>query len=533
MSEEDRPQPRRRLLAVARKSVRGQLIVPIVAILGVSAVLLHLSWGTEAWLISGEFAWAEWFWVDDAETAQTIILAVLELLAGVFAISITVVAIIVQLSATRYTSRVVDLFLADRFNTLVLFAYVVPLVYGFWLANSISPESYARVSMTVFVVLATLSLVVVIPYFNHLFRFLQPSNIINKIESSIEQSLNRTLARPETYARGRREVTNSLQQLSDIALSSVVQSDIALALQSLHSMRATALFYLEIKHRLHPGWFDIGSGHIMGLSEEMRAEIVNNRTWVEMEIFKHYEIAFTSSLRKVRDVSSCVAMNLRRIGTMGAATGADQTLEFVIKGFNTLIMYALSERDIRSAVHVFYQYRILAESVLERADMVEKIAEHFKYYGLNSQRRRIFFIMDAVAYDLRVLIESAFGRFPDTVEPLLRIFLELDQVAQTEAEVAFLKGVRKSQAMLGGFFIRQGEFGLAERVMADMRGEDKEFLRSVKRELYSVTSKEFWEIEDRGVSFYYVAEDQRQSMEDFFAWLLDESPPRELGAAGR
>ncbi|MCZ6553188.1 MAG: hypothetical protein O7A67_05235, partial [SAR324 cluster bacterium] len=93
--------------------------------------------------------------------------------------------------------------------------------------------------------------------------------------------------------------------------------------------------------------------------------------------------------------------------------------------------------------------------------------------------------------------------------------------------------VRKSQAMLGGFFIRHGEFGLAERVMADMRGEDKEFLRSVKRDLYSVTSKEFWEIEDRGVSFYYVAEDQRQSMEDFFAWLLDESPPRELEATGR
>ncbi len=153
--------------------------------------------------------------------------------------------------------------------------------------------------------------------------------------------------------------------------------------------------------------------------------------------------------------------------------GNDPTLDFVIKGFNTLIMYALSERDIRSAVHVFYQYRILAESVLYRADTVEKIAEHFKYYGLNSQRRRIFFIMDSVAYDLRVLIESAFDRFPDTVEPPLSIFLELDQVAQTEADLAFLKGVRKSQAMLGGFFIRHREFGLAERVMADMGGKTR------------------------------------------------------------
>jgi hypothetical protein len=163
---------------------------------------------------------------------------------------------------------------------------------------------------------------------------------------------------------------------------------------------------------------------------------------------------------------------------------------------------------------------------------VEKIAEHFKYYGQNSQRRRIFFIMDAVAYDLRALIELAYGKFPETVERLLRIFLELDQIAQSEADVSFLKGVRKSQALLGGFFIRKNQPELARRVMADIGLEKRDFLLSLKKDLFGVTTKEFWEIEDRGVSFYYVSETERESMETFFSWLLGEAEPLARGAAG-
>ena len=515
-------------------SVGGRMLIPIVAIMGVSAALLVFGFLAELWFVApGQgIVWHNWFTVDDPEIARGIVVQVLQTLSSVFAISITVVAIIVQLSATRYTSRVVDLFLADPFNAFVLFSYVVPLLYGFWLSYAITAESYSLVSMAIFNVLTSLAIVLLIPYFQYLFYFLQPSNIINKIEGSIEQTLRKVRLYPDYYDRARYEVNNSLQQLSDITLSSIAQSDIALALQSLNSMRDIAVFYLQLKGKLDERWFNVDSGQIMGLSEEMRAEIVRTRTWLEMEIFKRYEIAFTSSLRKVRDIASCVAMNLREIGSVAAATGNDQTLDFIIKGFNTLVMYTLSERDIRSAVHVFYQYRILAESILYRPEIVEKIAEHFKYYGQNSQRRRIFFIMDAVAYDLRMLIELSFGKFPETVERLLRIFLELDQAAQTETDIAFLKGVRKSQAMLGGFFIRHDQPDLARLIVADIGTEDKEFLLAIKKELFGVTSREFWEIEDRGVSFFYVRPEERESMEIFFSWLLGEQAPRGRTRAG-
>ena len=108
---------------------------PIAITLGVTIALLLLGRLGDLWLspAAGVRFLQDWIFVRDPLVARDVILNVLQVVAGIFAIMITVVAIIVQLSATRYTSRVVDLFLADPFNVLIFFAYVVPLIYGYWL----------------------------------------------------------------------------------------------------------------------------------------------------------------------------------------------------------------------------------------------------------------------------------------------------------------------------------------------------------------------------------------------------------------
>ena len=370
-----------------------------------------------------------------------------------------------------------------------------------------------------------------------MFFFLQPTNIIQKIERSVEKSLKMVLKKPRGSERWQFEVSNSIRQLSDISLSSISQSDIVLSLQCLNSIKQAGLYYLECKPRMPDAWFEIPPSHFVGMSDEMWKDTVAKRTWVEMEIFKQYEIAFTHSLRKFRDINSFVARNLREVTEKCAVMDSDDTLRFFIKCFNTFIMYALSERDIRSAVHVLYQYRLLGEAVLYRPDILEEIANHLKYYAHNSQRRNIFFIMDAVAYDLRILIELTFEKFPESTEPLLKTFLELDKAAVTRNDLSFLRGVRKSQAMVAGFFIRNNRLDLANRILADMDNESAEFLNQIRQDLFASTSSEFWEIDDRGVTFYFVSEEEKESVEQFFAMAINSktsaSPATpETGAAG-
>lgn len=505
-------------------------LTPIVLTIGVVTALLLFGRLADLWMAPDAPArlLEDWLFVRDPLVAREVILGALEVLAGIFAITITVVAIIVQLSATRYTSRVVDLFLADPFNVLVFFAYVVPLIYGMWLANVLTPGMALPMSVGVFMGLATLSIILVIPYFQYVFVFLQPRHIIERIERSIEKSLGEAERRPEAIEHARAEVSNSIRQLSDIALSSISQADIVLALQSLDSMKQAMVYYVAHKRALPPAWFSVDRNHIVGLSEDAWREMVERGTWLEMEVFKQYEIAFTTSLRRVRDVNGYAARGLREIAEAASDRERLETMELLIKGLNTLLTYALSERDIRAAVHVLYQIRLLGEALLHRPEVVRRIGEHLKYYAHNSQRRGIHFVLDAIAYDLRVLIERAFPRQPGTAELLLAIFLELDRTAESREELDRMRGVRKSQAMLAGFFIRAGRLDLARRIHDDMAGEAREFLAAIRGELFATQTREFWEIEDRGVSFYYVEEPQRESVNEFFSWLLGERPlPRE------
>ena len=62
-----------------------------------------------------------------------------------------------------------------------------------------------------------------------------------------------------------------------------------------------------------------------------------------------------------------------------------------------------------------------------------------------------------------------------------------------------------------------------------MAGEEREVLAAVRSELLIAENREFWEIEDRGESFYFLEKEHREQVDLFFAWLLGESsPPSEI-----
>jgi hypothetical protein len=56
-------------------------------------------------------------------------------------------------------------------------------------------------------------------------------------------------------------------------------------------------------------------------------------------------------------------------------------------------------------------------------------------------------------------------------------------------------------------------------ISRDMEAEPPERLRQIRLQLESVTSKDFWEIIDRGRNFEYMPSPERASPAEFFGWL--------------
>jgi hypothetical protein len=80
-------------------------------------------------------------------------------------------------------------------------------------------------------------------------------------------------------------------------------------------------------------------------------------------------------------------------------------------------------------------------------------------------------------------------------------------------------GVRKAQVKLAAFYLSQGAEAKARLIAKDMEAEPADRLSAIRRALESVTSKDFWEITDRGRTFEFMPENQRSRLAEFFGWL--------------
>ena len=80
-------------------------------------------------------------------------------------------------------------------------------------------------------------------------------------------------------------------------------------------------------------------------------------------------------------------------------------------------------------------------------------------------------------------------------------------------------GVRKAQVKLAAYYLSQGDEEKARLICADVEGEPSDRLLQIRKQLEGVTSKDFWEIIDRGTNFDYLEPSRKARLDDFFSWF--------------
>ena len=102
---------------------------------------------------------------------------------------------------------------------------------------------------------------------------------------------------------------------------------------------------------------------------------------------------------------------------------------------------------------------------------------------------------------------------------MLEQFLQLDRPMLVRSQEKGLLGVRKAQVKLACYYLARGHEESARAIRDDMKDEPYERLFTIRQQLETVTSKDFWEIIDRGRNFEYMPPEQRECLERFFGWL--------------
>jgi hypothetical protein len=489
----------------------------------------------------------------DVETMQNALGSLAQVIAAVLGIAITVVSIVVQLAANRYTSRVTDMFFRDKTNLFVMGFFVVACIEALWVSFGVGKEFVPRGTITVALVMATASLLLLVPYFAYVFDFLDPEKVIARLGA---QTLESAAPRKRPAAQGasaaaleprQMRAVSGLEQLAGIAMNALAQKEKTIATDATVALRTVLVDYLPEKQGLPAAWFGLGRalrGHpdFVAMAPESLDELAHDRTWLEWMGLRQIREVFGEALKTLPEMTHVVAIDTRYVGEAAIDARDRQVLALTIKFMNTYLRSALNARDVRTCYNVLHQYRQLAEAMVRAPAPVEpwltaaleEVAGHFKYYAQLAHGQGLGFVTETAAYDLCTLCELASELAAPSHGRLLAIVLEIDKEAETAAEEKALRGVRKAQAKLATFYLLRGETAHARAIYEDMARESPERLRSIRDELLAITSKHFWEIIDRGTNFDYIDDARKEKLREFFAQFesLANMPPRQRTATG-
>lgn len=446
-------------------------------------------------------------------------------IVAVLGIVLTVVAIIVQLSSERYTS-VAIMFLREPVHIAVISFYIVASLCAVWLSVTLRPDFVPRSLLLLVMILTSLGLAGMLPYFAYTFWFLEPGNIIDRLRRNTARLTMRGLEAEATDEVDdlQRRVIEKMEEITDIANNSIEGRDKIIAGAAVDALCDFVVAYVATKPESHRAWYRLGielrfNPDFVAMDTELLAELEMRQLWVEWKTLHEYLRVYHEALESMSDIGSQIAIDTRYIGEVAAATRQTDLIRMVFRFFNSYLRAAIDRGIERTADDVLLQYRMLIEQLL-RQDLCEEACEgvrFMKHYGYLAFEDELIWITETVAYDIASLCRYAHQERLGCDEAMLRELLALDSEypSDTRRHYRGLRGVRKAQTRLGVYYLAEGEEAKAAMIAEDMADMSESFKVEMRNDLWLQAPPHFWEIVDRGRNLHYLAAKERAYLDRF------------------
>lgn len=443
--------------------------------------------------------------------------------AAILGIVVTVVSIVVQLSAARF-SGITRMFLRDPVNLWVVGYYVFTCVLGLWVSVGFLGGYMPRLTFLVMLSLDTIAIVLMVPYFGYVFAFLDPKNVIRTIVGeALRAAREHRAGRPEELEKAKVQVVRAMEELTDIANGSIAGRDKIIASAAVDALAELVLGYIERKPE-EAAWYQVGGDlgknpDFVALDPESLTDLEEKRLWLEWKVMRNYLGIYNEGLSGMKDIDYLIAIDTRYIGEAAARASDRELVSLVYRFLNSYLRATLNARDVRTAYNILNQYRLLVESLvhLGRGEEALEGLSHMIYYGHVSFDMKLTFVTETVAHDVSSVCQLAHARTLAVESTMLDRFLDLDRPLREGSQEQALIGVRRAQVKLATYYLSRGEQGRAERIADDLKEEPEARLESIFSGLRKATSREFWEITDRGRNFEYMPAAERAELDRFVA----------------
>lgn len=431
------------------------------------------------------------------------------------AIVIVVVVLGVQLTADRYSPRIIDIFVRDPLNAAVLALFLGSIVFTILVSAEIKTDYVPLVGVATAVTLAIIDFAVLLPYVRYMFSIMRADTIIRSVRGRAGAQVPRAIAQEshkDSQLEPRHVMRDCLAQIADIALGSIQEGDTEVCLAAIEAFRDLLVEdYIPAKRRLPAWWFKVDAVDMPGASDQTIAQVDRTGTWVEHTVLSDFLdlIGETPAFRK--EVIHAIARATRSIGEAAIATGDSALEDAVVRFFNTYLRAAMNQRAPTFAYSTFNEYRAFAVSALEaRPELVLRVAEHLVAYGRSFDSAGMPFIIGTAAEDVADMATAVAAIDLDRAILLAQILERtLRGVAETGQPIA-LNGVLKATIKLALWSLAEHHDAIAGHLLLGIRRVPADFTDEALARMERAAESVFWEVSDRVVAFDWVEPDLRE-----------------------
>lgn len=426
------------------------------------------------------------------------------------AIVIVVVVLGIQLTADRYSPRIIDIFVRDPLNAAVLALFLGSIIFTIVVSAEVKVDYVPRFGVAAATGLAIVDFAILLPYVRYLFEIMRAETIIGSVEARAERDI-RAAARGSEDRAPRHDLRDALEQIKDIALGSIQEGDTQVCLAAIESLRRLVVdAYLPVKGDIHPAWFAVDDQDMPGASDETIAFVDQTRNWLEHSVLSEFVdlIGETPAFRK--EVVHAIARATRSIGEAGVARHDEALAAAVVRFFNTYLRASMNQRSPTFAYPIMNQYRSFALAAHgQRPQLVRRVAEHLLSYGRSFDAAGMPFIVGTAAEDVAEMARTVSDVDPqqsaELAELLARTLSELAQVAQP----LVVNGVLKAVLKLALWSLKEDRPRIGAPLAAGVGAVTAQFVEAALGRMETTEEEVFWEVSDRIVAFDWVEEDLR------------------------
>ena len=242
------------------RAVYRTFIRSFAAVLTCFVVLLGAELAFEWWRL-GEPAVSGMSWADvNNPKLMDLMSPVARAYNNVLAMLIATIGLAIPLTANMHTPKLIDMFLRDRLNQIVLFTMSFCAANVLWVAYIIGPEFAPMWAIRFAVFGALLGWALLIPYYFYVVRFLDPSNILMRLRIDVERALDAVAEGRLSPDVGQTIVHERLYQVGTIVIKSLDRTDRDVALEGIWVIKLLLDHHGKIKKRMPPAWFQVEIG---------------------------------------------------------------------------------------------------------------------------------------------------------------------------------------------------------------------------------------------------------------------------------